>query len=393
MHYLDHACFSPPAAETIRAVQAASDSLTRVGGAGATELALDWMGERARARESVARLLDASPVDVSLVENTTQGLGIVAGGLRLNAGDNVVVADCDFVGIPTVWRAHQRAGVHLRAAPSDGGQVRLDALRQTVDDRTRVICISAIQEVSGWPIDLDGAAEVAETVKAHLVVDGAQEAGVVCRVPSEHGLAAYSAGGHKWLRNPYGLGFLWTSAALREQLQPPYQGYFALHEPPGGWQHHLTDPGTFAHDRLDLSNDGQSLETGGTPNWLGAIGLATATDALHHAGRCRVEQRALHLADTLRAGLQRLEIPSLTPIGCRSPIVTFTTHPHGHDPQVVAVARREHVEVSIRGGAGVRGIRAACHAHNTEDDVNALLDVVTTMTRGARTITEAPRND
>ncbi|MGH3433355.1 MAG: aminotransferase class V-fold PLP-dependent enzyme, partial [Thermocrispum sp.] len=164
MHYLDHACFSPPAADTIRAVRDAATALTQVGDAGATQLALDWMQCRSRARESVATLLGCSVDDVTLVENTTHGLGIVAGGLKLAAGDNVVVADCDFIGVPTVWRTHQRAGVELRAANSDHGRLSLDALLQTVDERTRVICISAIQEVSGWPVDLDGAADIAESV-------------------------------------------------------------------------------------------------------------------------------------------------------------------------------------------------------------------------------------
>lgn len=376
MHYLDHACFSPPTAETIRAVQDAATSLARVGDAGATQLALDWMRHRSRARESVARLLGCPVDDISLVENTSHGLGIVAGGLRLAAGDNVVVADCDFVGIPTVWRTHQQGGVELRAATSDHGRLGLDGLRQAVDARTRVICVSAIQEVSGWPLDLDGAADIAESVGALLVVDGAQEAGVIHRLPHQHGLAAYTAGGHKWLRNPYGLGCLWTSADLRERLQPPYQGYFALHEPPGGWPHHLTNPATHSLDHSGFRDDGQALETGGTPNWLGAIGLATAIDSLNETGSNQVEHRALHLADTLRAGLSSLGINPLTPTGTRSAIVTFTTHPRAHDQHVIDLARSRGVEISIRAGADVSGIRAGCHAHNTDDDINALLEVV-----------------
>lgn len=117
MHYLDHACFSPPAAATQTAVREAVTDLTSVAERGATQLALDWLRQRERARTAVAHLLDVSPAEVALTESTTHGLGIIAGGLRLRLrpGDNVVVADCDFIGLPTVWRSQERSGVQLRA--------------------------------------------------------------------------------------------------------------------------------------------------------------------------------------------------------------------------------------------------------------------------------------
>ncbi|MGH3384439.1 MAG: aminotransferase class V-fold PLP-dependent enzyme [Nocardioidaceae bacterium] len=376
VHYLDHACYSPPSAETERAVRAAVRSLAAVGSAGATRLALDWLEQRDRTRGAVAELLGSGADDITLVESTSHGLGVVAGGLRLSAGENVVVADCDFVGVPTVWRAQVRSGVELRAARSTAGRLTLDAVRAAVDSRTRVISVSAVQEVSGWPVDLDGVAEIASSVGAVVVVDGIQEAGVLDRHPAQHGLAAYASGGHKWIRHPYGLGFLWTSPDLRARLRPPFQGYFALAQPAGGWVRHLTDPMTYSLDDHALSREGPALELGGTPNWLGAVGLETAVRLVVDTGPTVIESRALGLADELRSGLLGLGVEPYTPVGTRSTVVTFSLQPHADDVTFVDVARRDGVHVSARSGASIGGVRAGCHAHNTEDDIAALLALV-----------------
>ena len=376
MHYLDHACFSPPAPPTQQAVLEALSDLTSVIDRDATELALEWLRQRQRARDAVASLLGSTPADVTLVESTTHGMGIVAGGLQLRPGDNVVVGDCDFIGLPTVWRAQEHRGIELRAATSERGRFTLDSVRQVVDTRTRVLAFSAVQEVSGVPLDVDGAAEIAASVGAYLLLDGIQEAGVIAREPARHGVHAYASGGHKWLRSPYGIGFLWTSPTLRAALTPPFQGYFALCPPGAGWAEHLTNPQNTSLAELPFTDDASGLEPGGTPNWVGAVGLTEAITALLRSGPAHVEQSARGLADALRGELLERGIKPLTGVGEASTVVTFTLQPHVPDAEVVTAAQQAGVRVSARGSAGVNGVRVSCHGHNTAEDTAALLEVV-----------------
>lgn len=373
MHYLDHACYSPPSPATKTAVQSAVCAYTSVTRFSATDLAMKWMDIREEARRAVAQLVAAPLENISLVESTTHGLGVVAGGLRLRSGENVVVGDCDFVGLPTVWRSQEASGVELRAVPSERGRVTVDAIRKAVDRRTRVIALSAVQEVSGQPVDLAAVATLAEDIGAFVVVDGIQEAGVLQRDPAQDGLAAYSAGGHKWLRAPYGLGFLWTSDILRDRLDPPFQGYFSLDAPPGGWPKHLNNPDACSLDLSVLKKTGQALELGGTPNWLGAVGLYTSLSGI---GSQEPEVHALRLADNLREGLVALGVDVMTRPGTRSPIVTFTLGDYECHERFVWLARREGIQVSARAGAGIAGVRAGCHVDNSSEDIDALLGAV-----------------
>ncbi|WP_219419605.1 aminotransferase class V-fold PLP-dependent enzyme [Pseudonocardia nigra] len=377
MHFLDHVCASPPAARTVEAVREAATTLSVPGPAGATALALAWLERRDRARRAAARLLAAPPAAVTLVESTTHGLGLVAAGLDLRSGDEVLIPDCEFLGLTALWQGQVRRGVRVRSVPSRGGAVAVPDVAAAVGPCTRAVVCSAVQEVSGAPTDLAGVADVAARVGALVLVDGIQEAGVLRTSPAPAGVDAYAAGGHKWLRNPFGLGLLWTSDRLRDRLRPPWQGYFALPEPAAGWESVLRDRTRTAHDLPGLRADGDALELGGTPNWLGAVGLDVALGDLFTSGADQVERRALRLADRLRAGLVRLGAAPLTPVGTRSPIVTFGLP--GGEPAEQALhdrLRAAGVHVSLRGGAGVGGVRAGCHGHNTDDDVDALLDVV-----------------
>ncbi|HEX5995805.1 MAG TPA: aminotransferase class V-fold PLP-dependent enzyme [Jiangellales bacterium] len=381
IHYLDHACCSPPSQRTVAAVQQAAAQLSTPGSGGATGLALDWLAVRDRVRRSVARLLDSTADAITLVDSTTHGLGIVAAGLELRPGDNVVVPDCEFLGLTTVWRRHQHRGVQLRSARSRRGAVALDELAAAVDHRTRVIALSAVQEVSGAPVDLDAVSDIAARAGALVLVDGIQEAGVLRREPDRHGIAAFAAGGHKWLRSPFGLGFLWTSDELRQRLQPAVQGYFALTDPPQGWARLLHERDRTAGSDLPFRHDGGALETGGTPNWLGAVGLGASIDELLATGLDHIEHRALTLADRLREALARLGIDVLTPPGTRSAIVTFDLDDEQRTSALHQNLHDAGVHQSLRGIAGIGGVRASCHGHNSADDIDALVDLTATFLR------------
>lgn len=374
-HYMDHACYGPPSEAVVNAVRDALTQGTSVGnGRDGTSVALEWRDSQERTRQAVAEMLRARAEDITLVESTTQGLGTIAGGLILQPGDNVVFADCEFVGLPAVWQTQRRRGVELRAIPTVGGRIDMRALGRGVDARTRVILLSAVQEVSGCPADLDEVAAIAAIYKSWVIVDGIQEAGVLRCEPASHGVHAYTSGGHKWLGNPFGSGFLWIDPELRSQMEPPFQGYFALREPTGGWARRLNDREARTSGIVEQRHDGASFEVGGTPPWLAAVGLRSAVREKLEMGIDNIERHSVNLADQLRCGLVDLGIDCLTPVGTRSAIVTFSL---GEDlnTRFMARAKEAGVMVSQRAVAGVGGIRSSCHVYNTQEDVAALLEL------------------
>jgi len=378
---MDHASMGRPMQATVEAVRRSLRRLEEHKRPG-TELTLGLMREVEEAKKALARLLTVSPENVALVENTTQGLGLLATSVPLKPGDNVVVPDIEFLSAVLVWRrVEEIIGIEIRPARTRGGQVRIEDLRRVMDRRTRIVVMSAVQEVSGDRVDLDSLGELADTYGAYLVVDGIQEVGALRRNLSEAPIHAYCAGGHKWLGSPFGLGFMYVHPTLLEVCQPAFYGYFNLIEPKHGWDMYLQSRERSAFDKLEMIGGAARLESGGMPNWLGAVGLRHAIENILRWEPQNIEDHVLWLNRLLRDGLSQLRLESCV-LGRQEPehwsaIVTFGL-PGGlrQERRLLKKLERENVFVSLRSVAGIGGIRASPYVENTPDDVEILLNIV-----------------
>ena len=154
-----------------------------------------------------------------LVGNTSQALGTIATALPMSRGDNILMADIEFMGATVAWRgACRRAGVEIVPVKTTGGKVFAEQFAALANSRTRAILISSVQEVSGWRADLRAISEVAAKFGAFVIADGIQETGARPVDFRELGVDAFCAGGHKWLRSPFGLGFACIGRRLLEVL-------------------------------------------------------------------------------------------------------------------------------------------------------------------------------
>jgi cysteine desulfurase/selenocysteine lyase len=376
-HYLDHACLGRPTQKTLEAVRHAVASIAGPGPAG-TARTMGLLAAVERARESVARLIHCAPENLLFIENTTQGLGWIASSLPLQAGDNVLVADVEFMGATIVWRhIARRVGVEIISVPTRDGQVLPEHFDAKANARTRAIMVGAVQEVSGYRVDLRALQEVASHCGAALIVDGIQEAGAIPVDLEKCPVDAYCAGGHKWLRSPFGMGFAFIHPRLLARLDPPFSGYLALQEPEAGWGRYMEMADHTGLDPLTEFDDARRLTTGGIPNWLGAIALDSAVSQFLELGVEEVWKRILFLRSRLVEGLVGLGFSILA--GGEegiSGIVCFRTRGGiDQDRALVSALTAACVFVSLRYVAGIGGLRVAVHEDNTQDDVNALLEV------------------
>lgn len=122
------------------------------------------------------------------------------------------------------------------------------------------------------------------------------------------------------------------------------------------------------------------METGGYPNWLGAMALDAAIEDFQKLGPERVWGRIKKLRARLVKGLQELGIGFLggpePPEGAFAGIVTFCL-PGGaaDEKKLLEEMKKARVFASLRYVTGVGGIRTAVHESNSDADVDALLDI------------------
>jgi selenocysteine lyase/cysteine desulfurase len=380
MHYLDHASMGRSAPRTIKRVRDAVAALGNFQSGGTPETLLQFEAVE-KARKRVARAINAKPGQILFVGNTSQALGTIATALPLQRGDQILLADVEFMGAPLVWRGVcERVGVELVPVRTRGGRVLPDDFRAAIGPRARVISISTVQEVSGFRADIPAIREIADTYGTFVIADGIQEAGARPVDFAAMGADAYCAGGHKWLRSPFGLGFACLGERLLNVLRPTFQGYFAMGDPEIGWAAYMALPNRTPFDTVDERRDAGRLEMGGYPNWLGAVALDAAVEEWLHAGPAKVWASILKLRKRLTDGLKELDLRVLStenaPEKEFAGIVTFCL-PGGieDEKKLVAELERNRIYVSVRYISGVGGIRTGVHVTNTSSDIDAFLNV------------------
>lgn len=380
-HYLDHASLGRPTQRTLKRLHAALSELDTFASTGTLET-IRQLEAVDRARERVAKFIHADPSNILLVGNTTEALGTIATALPMSRGDNILMADIEFMGATVAWRgACRRSGVEIVPVKTEAGKVFAEQFAARANSRTRAILISSVQEISGWRSDLRAICEVAAKFGSFVVADGIQETGARPVDFQKLGVDAFCAGGHKWLRSPFGLGFACIGRRLLDVLQPAYQGYLALGEPAVGWDRYMElaerTPFDLPADRTDAGR----LDTGGYPNWLGAIGLDAAIEDFQKLGPERSWKRIQKLRARLVNGLRELGIGFLgspePPESTYAGMLTFCL-PGGapEEKKLLEEMKKARVFASLRYVSGIGGIRTAVHESNSDADVDALLDVV-----------------
>ena len=211
----------------------------------------------------------------------------------------------------------------------------------------------------GYRHDLAALAEVAHAHGALFAVDAIQGLGAFPLDVHATGVDAVYAGGAKWLMALQGVSFLWLRANLLDRV--------ALRLP--GWR-----SAADMWDFLDYAQDpapAASRYEGGTPNFLGALSLATSIDVLASAGIDRIGAHVLALTDRLVDGLRSrgfTVVSDRSRDDVKSGIVLFNRL--GADS--VALGKRLG-EANICTTYRATGIRVAPHGHNTPDDIDAIL--------------------
>lgn len=319
---------------------------------------------------SVARLLNAAPDEIALVENATVAWQMAFYSLPFRKGDRILTAEAEYAANYVAFlQVAKRTGVVIDVVPSDAtGELDVGALKRMVDARVKLIAITWVPTNGGL---VNPAAAVGRIARAHgipYLLDACQAVGQMAVDVEAIGCDMLSATGRKFLRGPRGTGFLYVRRALLQQLEPPMIDHFAA-----PW---------LSRDSYQLRDDARRFETWEN-NYAARLGLGAAIDYALDIGMAPIEQRCRLLADRLRAGLSSIGSIKIRDLG-RAPgaIVSFTMEGHEADA-IVSSAAAAGITIgasdpaSTRIDAELRAlpplVRASPHYYNTEAEIDLLI--------------------
>ncbi len=184
---------------------------------------LDKGREPLRAR--LAQLGGCSAEEVAINRNSSEALETIIFGLRLEAGDEVVLARQDYPNMIHAWkqRAH-REGIVLKWVnldlPSEDEDYLVQAYVEQFSARTRVVHLTHMINWCGQVLPVQAIARQAHRRGIEVVVDGAH---TFAHFPfSLHALECdyFGASLHKWLCAPFGSGLLYVRREKIRKLYP-----------------------------------------------------------------------------------------------------------------------------------------------------------------------------
>lgn len=316
-----------------------------------------------RLRSELATLVGAQPSEIVLANSASYGLHLVANGLELGTGDEVIVAANDFPSDILPWTRLERYGVNVKALRPHGQVLTADEIAAAITPRTRVVCLTWVHSFSGQVIDLDAIGEVCRANDVLFVVNGSQGVGGIPISVTGHPIDALIGVGFKWLCGPYGTGYCWLGPRVSDQLHATKRYWLS-----GLSTEDLAKPG------FDLSAFSQP-ETGrhdifGTANFFNFAPFAESVALVNSVDVESIYEHNQALADQLVAGIDatRCEVLDRGDPERLSSIVFVRPLDRSLDETAAQLAAAK-VDVSRRVGL----IRLSPHLYNTSADIDRVL--------------------
>jgi selenocysteine lyase/cysteine desulfurase len=188
-----------------------------------------WDEAREATRAKAAALLRCDATEVAFTHNTTEAFNLLALGLPLRPGDEVLFSSLNHPGASNAWTHNaarrgytvRRFELPIAAVPEMSADELVERHVREITDRTRVLVIPHVDNTVGMqhPVHALAAAARSRGVD-YIAVDGAQALGMLPVDVGEDGIDFYAASPHKWLQAPKGLGLLYVRTAVRDTLHP-----------------------------------------------------------------------------------------------------------------------------------------------------------------------------
>ncbi|MGK7889709.1 MAG: aminotransferase class V-fold PLP-dependent enzyme [Leptolyngbyaceae cyanobacterium] len=327
--------------------------------------------ETERTREAIAQALHVPPKTLSLTHNVLTGCNIILWGLPWQAGDHILLSDCEYPAvIATVHELQRRFGIEYSFCPlmetlNQGDPVA--AMSAHLRPQTRLVILSHVLWNTGQVLPMADMVQTCHDANVRVLVDAAQSVGALPLNLTELKADFYAFTGHKWWCGPAGLGALYINPTAYDAVRPTFIGWRGVMKDSQGRP-------------INFHDDGQRFEVS-TYDFTSMIALREAI-ALHNRWGTDEErfQRILKLSDYLWRQLltiSQLHCFCTTPPDCG--LVFFRVESSKPKIHAAVVQALEKQGFLLRTILDPDCIRACVNYLTLESEIDALVATLKTL--------------
>ena len=320
-----------------------------------------------RLKSALGRVFNAPAEEIILANSASYGLHLMANGLPLQAGDEVLLAANDFPSDILPWLSLEKKGVKVKRIKPKNQVLEVEDVEPEAGRSAKVLCLTWVHSFSGWAVDLEALGKFCRERGIVFFLNCSQALGARELDVRTSPIDAITSVGFKYLMGPYGTGFCWMRPEILETLDYN-QAYWLA-------QQTADDLGAEPADITVRTGLGaRKYDVFGTANFFNFMPLTASVEYLLGIG---VETAAAHdqaLVSRLVEGLDRNKYELISPPEgpARSNLVVLT-HRQGE------LNKGIYDDLKARGihGAFRRGnMRFSPHLYNTPDDIDLLLETL-----------------
>jgi selenocysteine lyase/cysteine desulfurase len=321
---------------------------------------------REAVRAKLAAFVNASPDEIALTSNTTEGLNFVINGLDLKDGDEVLTSNFEHPGHLGPWKLKEkRTGVKVR-------QVDLSITPKSVDEivgtfaaaitpKTRMISVGHTVFITGLMAPLRELSKLAHDKGLLIMADSAHGIGMLDLDMKALGIDFFASSPYKWLGAPTGIGLLYVRKEACDKVWPTVVS--------SGWE---------------TVTRAAKLDPSGQRSDAMLFALDEALNFNNRIGKSRIERRIKALSSRLKQELAKIpgaKVHTPTDPYLSAGLTAFSMS--GVEPEKLVDYLREKYNLVIRTmgskEAGTYGVRVSTPIYVSTKEVGMVVDGVRTL--------------
>ncbi|MFP4525554.1 MAG: aminotransferase class V-fold PLP-dependent enzyme [Bacteroidales bacterium] len=325
------------------------------------------------ARRSVQAFINAKkPEEVIFTNGTTDSINAIAysfGERFISEGDEVIISEMEHHANIVPWQVIcERKKASLRYVPiNDKGELILEELKKLVSNKTRIIAVTHVSNTLGTINNIKDIISIAHGQNIPVLIDGAQSIQHMTVDVQNMDCDFYVFSGHK-VYGPNGTGVLYGKEEWLEKL-PPYKT--------GGEMIKKVTLEKTTYNELPFKFEA------GTPNYVGAIGMAEALKYLSNIGLSKIQEHEEDLLNYASKKLQNIEgLRFYGTANKKISVLSFLLgdiHPYDTgmilDKMGIAVRTGHHCTEPLIDRFKIPGtVRASFALYNTKEEIDVLYD-------------------
>ncbi len=309
-------------------------------------------------KNMLASYINTESSRIAFMDNTTNGLNLLAQGLQWENGDEIIINDLEFPANVYPFMNLEKKGVKVIIVKSHDGIVSAEDIIEAITDKTRLVSVSMVQFLSGYRIDLKKLGSECERLGIILSVDAIQGLGALRLDVKESKVDFLSCGTQKWMLALQGLSFIYVSEQLQQKIDPVYVGWLGVND---GWN--LLDY------NLSLKDSAERFQPGSL-NSAGIYALNASLSLFRDFGTDKVEENVIANSKYLISELKRIGIEPLLPVSDEKYLSGIVSFHHKDSYSILEVLQEKKIEAAVREGI----MRISPHFYNNTEDIGRLIE-------------------